>query len=468
MRTRVCRRGESALLNGAACAARDRREPAVPAVGVRAARIRAEGALPTAVLRVACGLAAFLLALCSQRAAALPSQWIPERTAHFAIDGEGEGPEVEAEVRELGVVLEQAWAAYAKLLQAEPVLERPAQFVVRVCADRESWIAAIERTGVVPGANLDSLCFVPERDTAFLYRQPTRWLTRRLALHGTWQQFHYRAKAKHADLVNSWFVLGLAEQLAIHRWNGKQLELGARPRITVLDLPGQAARALDGRDGLEALSEGGMRRPENAWALVSFLREGKGGKYRARFDKLALGHTGSKLTGPEFAATLGKPEQVYGELLAWLGSVQEPLIAACGDWEDLDGRELLGRAPQDDYAFAVVRQAATEVRARFVGEPGSSAGLLLAYEDQQHYTFAALGDRGVVVKRCEGVRLSTLDEFQGMPSKDGTQRLHARRSEGRVTLFVEERETASFEVAGDRLGLAVEKGAARFVEVSWK
>jgi hypothetical protein len=92
----------------------------------------------------------------------------------------------------------------------------------------------------------------------------------------------------------------------------------------------------------------------------------------------------------------------------------------------------------------------------------------LEFIDKQHYTFATLSPRGLRVQRCDGAQLVTLDEYQATPNKDGSQVLRASRSEGRVTLFVEQRETASFDLGGSRLGFAVEQGAARFVDLRWK
>jgi len=393
---------------------------------------------------------------------------IAERTKHYSIDVEGEGAEREAQARELGAVMEQAWKGYADVLQCEPPLHQPAQFRIRVRSDRASWLSALAAVGIVPEHGLDYLYFDPQSATVYCYQQPSRWLTRRLALHGGLQQFHCKAKSKHADMVNTWFVLGLAEQLSRHRWDGKTLELAAHPLVTAIDLPWQATRLLEGDLRLETFAEAGLRRPALSWAQVTFLREAKEGRHRARFDKLALGQTGSKLSGPEFASSLGKPAQILGEMQSWLASVQEPLQLVCGEFEDLDGHTLLGRAPAHDYSFALVREACSELRARVAPDPDGAAGLLLDFIDPRHYSFATLSDRGILVQRCDGVQSTTLGEYQAMPSKDGSQRMLARRSEGRVTLFVEERETASFEVAGDRLGLAVEKGAARFFGVSWK
>ncbi len=401
-------------------------------------------------------------------AAAQQSQPIVEKTAHFSIDAEGEGERLAAEALELGVVLEQAWTAYVEVLHAEPAQKTPSQFALRLCADRKSWLTALAGVGVTPPAELDALYFLPERNTLYLYRQPTRWLTRRLALHGTFQQLHYRAKSKHTDMVNTWFVLGLAEQLSNHRWDGKALQVAPRLQISMTDLPGQAARVLKESGGVGVFTEANLSKPPMSWALVSFLREGVAGKYRARFDKLALGQTGSKLSGQDFAATLGKTEEIYGEFESWLATVQEPLFAACGDWEDINGREFVGRSTDNDYAFALVRAPCSEVEARFRREIDASAGLVIGFKDKQHYTFAAIDDRGVVIKRCNGDEFKVLGEYQGVPVKNGIHRMRARRVDGRVTVFVEDRETASFALEEEQLGFAVEKGAAHFIAVRWQ
>lgn len=409
-----------------------------------------------------------LLALSCVPAAAQQSQPIVEKTAHFSIDAEGEGGLLAAEAMELGVVLEQAWTAYVEVLKGEPVQKAPSQFALRLCADRVSWLAALAASGVTPPKELDALYFLPERNTLYLYRQPTRWLTRRLALHGTFQQMHYRAKSKHMDMVNTWFVLGLAEQLSNHRWDGKTLQLAPRLQISMTDLPGQAALVLKDSGGVGVFTEANLSKPAMSWALVSFLREGVAGKYRARFDKLALGQTGSKLSGQDFAATLGKTEEIYGEFENWLATVQEPLFAACGDWEDIDGREFVGRSTEKDYSFALVRAPCSEVEARFRRETDASAGLLIAFKDKQHYTFAAIDARGVVIKRCNGDEFRILGEYQGVPANKGVHRMRAVRKDGRVTVFVEDRETASFALEEERLGFAVEKGAACFIAVRWQ
>jgi len=392
-----------------------------------------------------------------------------EKTAHYTVIVAGTNDAAEREAAELAAVLEAAWKQFAEILHAEPALEAPSAFIVDVEADKQGWLDALHARGADQDPKLDTLCYVPERDLVVLYRQPSVWFTRRLVLHGAFQQFHFRAKAKHADLLNTWFVLGLAEQLSQHRWDGRALELGAHPRITVIDLPKQALSVLGpGEIGLKRFAEDGLREPARSWALVAFLREAKDRKYSGRFDKLALGQTGSKLTGAEFAASMGKAAQISLELRAWLETVQEPLEAACGDWEDLDGRVLLGRAPSDDFAFAVVKESAAEVSARVELKEGSAAGLLLAWTDKHHYAFATVSARGLSVQRCDGEILSALGEFQTPPAVNGVHTLSARRLDRRVTVFALEREIASFELAGERLGLAVEHGAARFSDVTWK
>ena len=40
--------------------------------------------------------------------------------------------------------------------------------------------------------------------------------------------------------------------------------------------------------------------------------------------------------------------------------------------------------------------------------------------------------------------------------------------DGRVSVFVEDRETANFALEDEQLGFAVEKGAARFIAVRWQ
>jgi hypothetical protein len=201
---------------------------------------------------------------------------------------------------------------------------------------------------------------------------------------------------------------------------------------------------------------------------VGFLREGKERKHRARFDKLALGQTGSKLSGAEFAQSLGKPAQFSRDLEAWLQSVQEPLQAVGGDWEDLDGSMLLGRSPQDDLAFALVKSAAVEVQASFVPPVGSAAGLVLTFRDLRHYTIATIGERGLAVQRCDGVKFETVEEYQTPPCVAGVHTLRARLLESTVTLFAEGVELGSFDVVGPRMGFAVDAGEARFSRVTWK
>ena len=342
------------------------------------------------------------------------------RTAHYTVRIDGQGEAADREAIELGAVLEASWKQFADVLHAEPALKNASAFEVRLQADKKSWTEALRASGVEPSKDLDSLCYVPEHDLVLLYRQPSVWYTRRLAIHGAWQQFHCRAKSKHADLVNTWFVLGLAEQFAQHRWDGRKLELAVHPRITVIDLPKQALGMFDPSDaGLNRFAEAGLRQPALSWALVSFLREAKDQKYRARFDKLALGQTGSKLTGPEFAASLGKAGQISLELKSWLDSIQEPLTAASGDWEDLDGRVLWARASSEDFAFALIKASALEVSARFELSPESAAGLVIAWTDKHHYSFATVSDRGVRVERCNGNQLSVLGEYQAPPALNG-------------------------------------------------
>ena len=367
---------------------------------------------------------------------------------------------------ELQRVLELTWPVLAGHFQAQPRLSKGERLRVRVYADREAWLAGLGAENTAPPQGLDLLWYRPESATVHLYLQESAYLTRGLLIQGACQQFFERAKAKNVDLTHSWFVRGMGEHLGHHRWDGTRLELGARLHFDSKDFARRAIRAWEPRGwGIADLQEQELAAPEVAWSLVRFLLEGEEGKYRKRFEKLALGSKGSKLTGAEYARALGDARTLSRELAAWLGRTTPTWSVLAGDWEEPEAGRVSAAPLGGQWALALAPAGALQVRVELVLSAGQSAGLVIERREDGAVTTALVQEGRIEVLRVAGERKEALlsQELPNLRLERNALVLIA--ADDTRSLSVDGSEVFRLDAARGEMGLCVARGKVELLGV---
>lgn len=402
------------------------------------------------------------LVLCAALAGPLTAQ-SPEpshttaTTTHYALRVEGDRLEAD----ELGRMLEEAWPVFQGFFKAQPELARDAQLGLRVYATGQRWLDALLTDRTTPPSGARLAWFSPVTRTVYVERQASEYVTRALVLYGACVQFHALAKVKNRDL-DAWYVHGLAESFATHAWDGEHVKLGVSPRICVIDHPALALEALGGeRSGLDAWTVERLQIPYVRWSAVRFALYGAKGKYRSRLEKLALGHTGSKVSGEDFMRSLGREKSIASEFHEWLVGAQMPFEAVRGDWEDLlDGR-IVARPAAGRIAIACARKRFDELVTAFdpPRDRSTSIALVLRLVDAQDYTLLHIKPPGAFLEQYRKDELMRTEPFVFDGYGPGPIAISARRDGQQVSVRVDGRDFGPFEVESARLGLAVLGGS---------
>ena len=196
--------------------------------------------------------------------------------------------------------------------------------------------------------------YAPQTHKAYIWAQPTEYFTRQVILHEATHQFHWLTATGNASPSAEWYYEGLAEYFGMHNWDGKRLQTGVIPAITLEDYPGAALKAYNEAAGdlMRMCSRAG--RPGD-WALVHFLLK----KHRAQFRSLAAKFDARQDASAAWA-------EVFGDGLAglsrefgdWLRSHAQPWRIVWTGWQQR------GRAPREPVFDHVAGRA--EADAAFV------------------------------------------------------------------------------------------------------
>ncbi|MHC4469422.1 MAG: hypothetical protein ACYTDY_05805 [Planctomycetota bacterium] len=407
-----------------------------------------------------------LLALLLALAAAAPPTVVHE-TARYRIEAEA----APAEAREMGLVLEAAWAEWAAYFGKEPRLEKDEKLRVVFCATKASFDARLRRDGVKPPKA--GGYYSPGRRTAYLWRQPTGPFTRMLLLHECTHQFHYLARTGNRGLPAKWYVEGLAEYLSRHHWDGEKVTLGVVPVVTLEDYPAAARKALQTNEvDLRDVVEGKKFHRPVSFALLRYLSSADGGKHRKRFDKVAAKLDRGVKSSALLFKTFGSPAALRERLLAFLEEEQEPFSQIFNSWEGTGPRGLHGFAPGAIVSACRVKGPAKRLEARLEipAEGRWIGGMLLHHEGKDDYTVALIhnGKRIRVDRRRNGKWEILVSVPCPKPSKPGSYALEAVRSKDGVRMRVEGVDVGPFALPGSALGLALMGSDLKFSDLSWE
>jgi hypothetical protein len=408
-------------------------------------------------------LAPLAVTLCAASGVALPARQIAggegkvpptiERlTPHYRVRVQGS----EADAETFGEILEQCWPRFREFFKAEPALHDGERLTVRVFATRDEYrLGAAQDHADLP-QRADPAWYCGKTQTAYMYELASEYNTRAVLIYAACLQFHGVAKFKNLDLDWAWYLHGIGQSFGVHAWDGKKLELACKPRICLTDYPAHALQKLGGpKSTADPWAEDMIVDPDVRWCAVRFALEGSHGKYRAQFERLALGYNGSKMSGEDFARALGRRANVTKEFREWLAAEQMPLEVAIGDWEELNDGRILGRASQESVAVCCAKDAQSlEAVLEDVRDLHSTAGVVLSFVSVQDYVLGRIVPPLIRVEWIEKGR-SVSSCVLSFGRGDIENVLVKMRRDGRkVRLNVDGRELDSIEVPNGKLGLA--------------
>jgi hypothetical protein len=337
----------------------------------------------------------------------------------------------------------------------------------RVFATREACLDAALRDGTAMPPKKEPAWFSPKNGTAYLYKKPGDWYARYIVLYAACMQFHGLAKPKNQDL-DEWYVHGIAESFAVHTFDGVRLELAASPLLSNVDHAARAMEKLGGRlQGLDPFTDERLEDGSVRWAVVRFATSAAGGKHRARFEKLALGATGSKVSGYDFMRSLGREKEIAEEFTAWLHAAQAPLEIVTLDWEAFQDGRIVGRSPEASQSVCLAKSPfrSLEATVETPEDPaGATPGILFAWRDERNYSVAKLRPPVLFVEHVIDGRQHAADS-KPMRTPGTSHRVKATSDGASVVLEVDDATFAPMEVPAGRLGLVSIGGTSTFRSV---
>jgi hypothetical protein len=409
-------------------------------------------------------LAPLACALCAASGAAFPvpqvaggeekiSPIVERLTPHYRVRDQGS----EAEAETFGEILEQCWPAFREFFKAQPALHEGERLTVRVFATRDEYKLGVAQDHADLPQRADPAWYCGKTQTAYMYRLPAEYNTRAVLIYVACLQFHGVAKFKNLDLDWAWYLHGLGQSFGVHAWDGKKLELAWRPRICLTDYPARALARLGGaKSTADPWAEDTIVDPDVRWCAVRFALTGANGKYRAQFERFALGYNGSKMSGEDFARALGRRANVTKEFREWLLAEQMPLEVAIGDWEELDDGRIVGRAGADSVAVCCAKDGAQSLEAVLenVSDLHSTAGVVLSFASVDDYVIGRIVPPLIRVEWiAKGRSVSSCVLSFGRGDIENVL-VKMRRDGHKVRMNVDGRELDAVEVPNGKMGLA--------------
>jgi hypothetical protein len=371
------------------------------------------------------------------------------------------------EAARFGRILEAAWPTFREFFHAEPPLAPGNRLAIRVYDTRDACLAGAMGDGTAMPPKKEPAWFSTKTGTVYLYRQTSDWYTRYLVIYGACMQFHALAKPKHKDL-DEWYTHGIAESFAVHAFDGARLELATSPPVSSADHAARALEKLGGRIlGLDPFTEERLEDPSVRWALVRFATSASGGKHRARFEKLALGASGSKVSGYDFMRSLGREKEIAEEFTAWLLAAQAPLEIVTSDWEAMPDGRIVGRSAAAAQAMCLAkpRFRSLEADVETPTDPDAGTpGILFGFRDERNYAVAKLRPPVLFVEHILDGRQHGGDSIP-IPTPGGSHHVKVTSDGARVVLEIDGRSLDPMEVPEGRIGLVSIGGASTFRSV---
>lgn len=378
---------------------------------------------------------------------------VQRTTPHYRLFVQGD----EAQADKFAAILEQCWTAFRDFFKSEPVLKEGERLTIRVYKSLAEWEQGTLDDRAAAPARAAPAWYCARTQTAYVHELPSEYNTRAILIYAACLQFHGLAKYKNLDLDWAWYLHGIAESFSVHAWDGTRLELARHPKICMTDYPGLALKVLGGQPaGVEFWNEEVMKDAYVRWCVVRFAEFGVKGKYRPQFQKLALGYTGSKVSGEDFVRTLGQKRAITQEFGAWLLLEQFPFEVMHGEWEEYDDGRVDARASTETFALCCAKEKLLSIEAivENVRDLQSTAAVVLSYSDGLNYVIGRIVPPLVMIEWIHNGRAVSSNQLSFGRMEIDNVRVKARRDGTRVRLNVDGRDLDSVEVPDGRLGFA--------------
>lgn len=418
--------------------------------------------------RITLAVSLVLAAVCANTALAL--QVDPDRihkleTKHYDVWVEGTPEETE----QIGFVLEQAWNGFDAFFGLHP--DPTKRLKLKLYATEAAFLDAAWSDGAIVPPQCRPAFWSDMSGAMYAYGSPSSYTTRKAILFVACLQFHALAKAKNKDLPREWYEAGLAHAFSRHTWDGKKLTLMTRPLVEPVDFPLRALKLIeDDPAGLPQLIDAEAPDPISCWAAIGLCIGAGHARYRAAFDKYALGATGSKLPGRDFLKTLGNPTALARELHAWLLDEQTPFEMVSAEWEDRGGRTLSGEAEVGKRALCILKSIEPDVIECTLGELPklrARAGLVTGYFGPGDLVLISVVAPSVTIDVWMDFKLVHTDSIEIPGDHVKERRLKLTRKGPAAQIEIDGIPFAPRELPQGRNGFFVESIRADFRNVGW-
>lgn len=383
--------------------------------------------------------------------------------AHYVLEGDIPKDEAQAHVD----VLDAAWGSFREYFGTVPPLTSDERLRVRFFSSRVAWENSIRSDGGTPPKDAGGY-YWPTSRTAYLYRQPTAYYTRALLLHETAHQFHFLSRTGNRSLSAPWYVEGVAEHLAWHRWDGLRVTLGVVPDVSLDDYPAAALKelrrpAFPWQETLEGRKD--CSRPVG-WAIVHYLASRTDADTVRRWTSFRDAMDRGMPVGTAIRRCFGRAFPRRETVVAWLTESQSPWSQVFNQWEGIDDGKIRGSAPV--VSVCRLKEPCGRLSMNLQLPSTGRAGLLLHYEGPEDYTLALLSSTGAlhVDRRRNGKweRLAT----ESLSSVALSQSLSAERDGSEVRLVVGGGSFGPWKLPGDTFGLALDACTVVFDTLNWR
>ncbi|MFA6133743.1 MAG: hypothetical protein WC869_06975 [Phycisphaerae bacterium] len=359
------------------------------------------------------------------------------RTEHYDLYVEG------LDAAEVGNMLEQLHAQLTRYFGSAPSGRLP----LALYATREKWAAALQADG--QAVLYAGGYYAPATRKAYVWVQPSAYFTRHVLLHEATHQFHWLTSTGNQFPSTNWYTEGLAEYFAMHNWDGRRLQTGVIPAITLEDYPAKALWKFEaaGSDLGAMLPRAG--RPES-WALVHFLVN----KYPDQFRQLSAGldqradadETWKRAFGRDYASF----SQEYRE---WIVSHSQPWQIVWIGWQQR-GEAIESESKAN--AMTILKQTPQALTVDIQPQTaGGAAGLVFAYQSPtEFHLFQVIGDHKIRIMHRQGGAWATVSESD-LKRGNGDDVLKVSQEGGSTTLWANGEKIATLPTTG-RVGLSVD------------
>lgn len=394
-------------------------------------------------------------------------------SAHYRLFSEIASPEAEEHLK----ILEAAFHQFHQFFQAPLPLKKGEKLVGYIFQNKSDWEKKLKEDKAKFSTDMAGFYWSTTK-TFYLYRQPTIYYTRCLLLHEAAHQYHYLACTKNTHLTFEWYIEGIATFLSMHHWDGKELQLGVIPEISIEDYPSESLKKMTQENlQLEDIFSGKTKPGYPVyWSMMAFLLKGEKRKYEKLFWKLAKeldrsSHLDEMKSLKVIKKYLGAPQKFQGQFLEWLKQNQQPFTPVFNEWVYEKPRQYQGISP-NALTCCFLKSDCSSFSATLVVPENTKwrAGLILSFTSKEEYILAWVESNGRVSidrREADGRWINLHQEEKTLPQAKEFV-FEGNRTENRVSFFISGEKIAVIDTPTKKMGLVLENGTIIFRNIQWK